>query len=380
MKKISTLLLAILFAGLLSYGCSGKYKITQTEPETKVSLPFFYPPGGIYFSEQTVVISCRTGNSTIYYTIDGSEPTESSLQYTQPIVVNEDVKIRARAFKSGLDESSNAYAPYLINRSALVEMVYVEGGTFIPAYSYTVTLSSFYISKYEVTQAEYFDVMGANPSGFPGNFRRPVERVSWFDAIEFCNRLSLLEGLNPCYSYIAGDIDYGRNPDHWPDGWNTDYRKHRNVKCDWLVDGYRLPTEMEHMFAAKGGVPAQKDGTFAHTFPGTNREAELGKYAWFFKNSGGNTHPVGSKLPNELGLFDMGGNVRNWCWDIKRVLYPSGHDIDPTGLVNGTERSLRGGSYDSPATGCRADLYALTGSWATNKYNYFGLRVFKGHP
>jgi|SRR5690554_1511187 len=379
MKQISFLLLLLIITGLLLSGCGERDKIT--DPATRVSLPAFNPPGGIYTSEQTVSISCRTAKSIIYYTTDGSEPLESSLPYTQPVVVESDMTIKARAYKSGLEESSISYAPYLINSSALVEMVYVAGGTFNPVSFYTVTLSTFFISKYEVTQAEYLDFMGTNPAKYHGNFRRPVESVSWFDAIEFCNRLSLLEGLYPCYSYEAGGIDYGMNPDHWPAGWNLDYRNHYNVKCDWFVNGYRLPTEMEREFAARGGVPAQEAGTFQHCYAGTDKDGDLEKYGWYYKNSGGNTHPVGLKFPNELGLFDLSGNVANWCWDIGRTTnYPAGHFFDPTGPVLGTDRSARGGGYGSTATGCRVDHHARTRSWATMKYANIGFRLVKGHP
>jgi len=229
--------------------------------------------------------------------------------------------------------------------------------------NYNVSLSDFYFSRFEVTQAEYLAVMGINPGSHnseDGNpLNHPITNVSWFNAIEYCNRRSLQEGLIPAYSYDEG-TDYGSNPDDWPVGWNTNDANHTNVSFNWSANGYRLPTEMQREFAARGGVPAQNAGTFNDTYPGTNvagtGPGQLGDYAWYIANAGPDlpggsghpdygTHPVGTKLPNELGLYDMSGSVFNRVWDIWSSFYPSGSVTDPTGPVSGVHRVGRGGCW-----------------------------------
>lgn len=217
--------------------------------------------------------------------------------------------------------------------------VFVEGGTFNNGTS-DVTLSSFYIDKYELTQADYQAVMGTNPATAYGvGSTYPVYYVSWFNAIEYCNRRSLQEGLTPCYSYGT----YGTNPDSWPTGWNTNYLNHTNVSCNWTANGYRLPTEMEWQFAARGG-----NQTHNYTYSGSN---DLNAVGWYWDNSGSTTHAVGTKAANELGTFDMSGNVWEWVWDIYGS-YPGGAQTDPHGATSGSNRVLRGGGWHNDADYC----------------------------
>jgi len=242
--------------------------------------------------------------------------------------------------------------------------VLVEGGTFNNGTS-DVTVSSFYIDKYELTQAGYQAVMGTDPaSGYGNGDNYPVYYVSWFNAIEYCNRRSMQDGLSPCYSYST----YGTNLANWPVGWNTNNANHTNVSCNWSANGYRLPTEMEWMFAARGGNQSQ-----GYTYSGSN---DINAVAWYRSNSGNTTHIVGTKAPNELGIFDMSGNVWEWCWVL--VFHPSGAQTDPHGANNGSYRVLHSGSWTNYNTDCSVS-YRLS-VVATGSTKDIGFRVIRVSP
>ena len=175
--------------------------------------------------------------------------------------------------------------------------------------AHDVTLTKpFKMGVHEVTQAQYEQVMGVNPSKFKGA-DNPVENVSWDDAVEFCRRLSELPAEK-----AAGNV-------------------------------YRLPTEAEWEYACRAGT------TTKYSFG--DDESEFGDYAWYCDNSDEQTHPVGSKKPNAWGLYDMHGNVLEWCQDWYGD-YPSGSVTDPTGPAVGSHRVIRGGSWDRTAGYCRS--------------------------
>ena len=178
---------------------------------------------------------------------------------------------------------------------------------------HSVTVGSFYMKATEVTQKEWKEVMGTNPSRFKGD-NRPVENVNWFDAVKYCNALSKKEGRTPVYR-INGS----------------------SVTANWSADGYRLPTEAEWEYAARGGKNSR-----GYKYSGSN---SVGGVGWYNVNSGSKTHPVGQKQANELGLYDMSGNVWEWCWDWYGD-YSSGSQRDPSGPPSGSLRVTRGGSWD----------------------------------
>ncbi len=216
--------------------------------------------------------------------------------------------------------------------------VLVEGGSFNNGSS-NVTISSFYIGKYEVTQKEWQAVMGNNPSYFKGD-KRPVEQITWYQAVEFCNKLSQKEGLTPAYT-INGT----------------------SVSCNWNADGYRLPTEAEWEFAARGGKLSK-----GYTYSGSNNLDEVG---WYRSNSN-DTHEVGTKRANELGIYDMSGNVWEWCWDWYGS-YSSSAETNPRGASSGSYRVIRGGSWSSADSSCRV---ANRGDYNPGYGNYnFGFRL-----
>ena len=239
----------------------------------------------------------------------------------------------------------------------LTNFVLVKAGTFTMGsptnekdrYSderqHTVRISKdFYISKYEVTQGEYRSIMGTNPSDTDGGLgnNNPVNRVSWYDAVEYCNKRSEREGLTPAYTINGNNVT-----------WNK------------TANGYRLPTEAEWEYAARGG---QKAGSY-NIYAGSDN---IDNVAWYISNSGGKTHPIGQKQANELGIYDMTGNVWEWCWDWYGD-YPSGSVTDPSGPSSGEYRVLRGGSWDSYNHRCRAAARLWLGSVSSDNSNGFRL-------
>jgi formylglycine-generating enzyme required for sulfatase activity len=186
---------------------------------------------------------------------------------------------------------------------------------------HAVTISAFCISNTDVTQAEYLRVMGVNPSSCIGDLRCPVEHVTWFDALLYCNTRSQMEGKDTVYSYTAITGTPGNGC--------TDLA---NITMDMNKSGYRLPTEAEWEYACRAGTTTD--------FYWTPNNAD--DYAWSNYISGGRTHPVATKLPNAFGLYDMNGNVWQWCWDWQGN-YQSEVQTDPAGPISGSGRILRGG-------------------------------------
>lgn len=251
-----------------------------------------------------------------------------------------------------------------IKTAPTIEKVLIPAGTFqmgsTGAYLgssdefpvHTVTISrAFYMSKYEVTQKQYQAVMGNNPSYFAGE-TLPVERVTWYNAVAFCNVLSQLEGKTPCYT-VNGT----------------------NVTCNWDANGYRLPTEAEWEYAAKAGTTTDFYNGSLTNPSCTPIDANLDNIAWYCGNSNETTHPVGQKQPNAFGLYDMTGNVWEWCWDWWSNSYSSTTVIDPTGASTGSYRVYRGGSWYGNADQCRS-TYREYRTPSFN-YDYIGFRIVR---
>ncbi|MBQ9494731.1 MAG: formylglycine-generating enzyme family protein, partial [Treponema sp.] len=226
---------------------------------------------------------------------------------------------------------------------------------------HAVTLSSYLICDHEVTQAEWEAVFsGAPPSNFDGSSgkeaatgeaqeNRPVENVNWYMAIAYCNKLSIKEGLTPCY----GVKDSSDNEIDWTDLVFDDIPTSSNDKwnaatCNFSANGYRLPTEAEWECAARGGIADTSNRVWA----GTATESELAEYAWYTINSDNKTHEEKKKPANGYGLYDMSGNVLEWCWDWYGDTYSASAESDPTGPSSGSARVLRGGSWRDNAQYC----------------------------
>ena len=223
--------------------------------------------------------------------------------------------------------SSSSSAKKTPAAGGLFNLVQVDGGSFVMGSeketalekpSHKVTVTGFYMSETEITQGVFRKVMGKNPSRNAGD-SLPVENVTWKDAMEFCNKLSEMEGLEKCYWYKVdekGFIDEGVDP---------------------TKNGYRLPTEAEWEYAARGGSKSN-----GYRYSGANDASSVAQY------DAGKTMPVAQKKPNELGLYDMSGNVEEWCAD-KYDDYSSREVSDPF-VSQGRYRIVRGGSYMSDAS------------------------------
>jgi formylglycine-generating enzyme required for sulfatase activity len=229
------------------------------------------------------------------------------------------------------------------------QFVLVKGGDFVNTksnlYEKGLTISDFYISKYEVSQQEWVEVMDTNPSEMIGD-NLPVEMVSWYDCIEYCNRRSKKEGLEPYYKIDKDQKDPNNLNDSDEIKWTVTIMKKAN--------GYRLPTEAEWEYAAGGGQESK-----SYTYSGSD---DIDEVAWYWRNSGdeyltgewfwqtieennNRTQVIGTKKPNELGLYDMSGNVREWCWDWY---------TDVVDSASGAVRVWRGGGWLGDAKACEA--------------------------
>ncbi|MCK4358496.1 MAG: SUMF1/EgtB/PvdO family nonheme iron enzyme [Candidatus Cloacimonetes bacterium] len=313
------------------------------------------------------VIARKVGENNWDYNYASVEST--LLEWTDYDIESDEFytyKIRAKYESYYSDYSNEAFI-------LLENMVYVEGGTFdmgdhfnegesneLPVHS--VTLSDFFISQYEVTHTEYIEFLnsfGVSANGsysgtelidmddpdcaishngtsfyFDGSNYAisadcPVIEVTWYGAVVFCNWKSQQKTLTECY-----------NLSDW--------------SCNFNANGYRLPTEAEWEYAGRGGTLLNYDFHYC----GCETTSELPDYAWYHSNSNSQTHPVGTRLPNQLDIYDMSGNVHEWCWDwysssYYQECYNQGNVNDPTGPYSQTSRILRGGSWLCIVNFCR---------------------------
>ena len=266
-----------------------------------------------------------------------------------------------------------------------MEMVYVTGGTFTMGSPDTeenrgsdetqwqVTLTGFYLGRTEVTQAQYEAVMGSLPSSLTDDTygkgdNYPVYYVSWYDALVFCNKLSVMEGLTPAYR-----IDGKTDPDEWGTVPTTDDATWNAVEIVADSTGYRLPTEAQWEYAARGGQ-------LANGYKIYSGSDTIDDVAWYSGNNGSSGDPdygtkqVETKAANELGLYDMSGNVWEWCWDWYDD-YPTTAGTDPMGASSGSYRVIRGGSWYNPAQYARSARRGY--AYPSDQDSALGFRVLR---
>jgi formylglycine-generating enzyme required for sulfatase activity len=274
--------------------------------------------------------------------------------------------------------SRNVAANYF---SLYLAMVDVAAGTFQRDATSTNTsyVSAFKLGQYEVTRAQFLAVMGTDPSDAAHSTGTddPAQRVNWYQAIAFCNKLSLAEGLRPVYGVTVSGapvdfaaLAFASIPTSYNGAWSS-------ATADWTANGYRLPTEMEWMWAAMGATGGTTG--YAKPFAGSTGGNAIGDCAVYgLLSSTGHTEPVGGKLPNELVIYDMSGNVWEWCWDSDNTTgWPAYNFTGPVSDYRGQglngNRVIRGGGWTTNTTYC-----AVAGRMfdsPEDMYNVNGLRV-----
>lgn len=321
MKLLLRFLFLLIPLAFLSLPCyprvAGRYITRKPKPSQKQTTPHAKPK-----TKKTTPSHPQTKKSTT--------PSRPSTPTTKPTPRPQDPV----ASTQGTSNYTPEVLTFTVN-GVTFDMVEVRGGTFMMGATseqydadedeilvHQVTVSSFYIGKTEVTQALWKAVTGGEPSQFKGSIR-PVENVSWEDCQDFIAKLNRLTGMH-----------------------------------------FRLPTEAEWEFAARGGIKS-----FCTQFSGGNF---LDDVAWYDDNNAGQTHDVATKRPNELGLYDMSGNVWEWCSDWYAD-YSSASQTNPIGPSSGAERVLRGGSWCGNDSYCR--VFARDGYYPEARYYYIGLRL-----
>jgi len=327
MLIVSIMVIVLIIFFSITVGLNGRGKVAVTDLTVNPSNTTVTKGQNCQFIA-TVNGYGNPSQSVTWRVIGGENGTSISSTGLLTIAANESATSFSVIATSTVDTSKNGSATITVYVPDTHSMVLINGGTFTMGSpsnehgrynnegpQHQVTVSSFYMGKYEVTQKEYQEVMGTNPSYFKGD-NLPVDDVTWNDAIKYCNQLSKKEGLNPAYTMNGLDVEWNQN-----------------------ANGYRLPTEMEWEYACRAG-------TMTAYNTGENISDNTG---WYNYNSGGKSHPVGQKPTNAWGLYDMHGNISEWCWDryknyssdVKRVDSSWNSRVFRGGYWNGLAEHLR---------------------------------------
>ena len=249
--------------------------------------------------------------------------------------------------------------------SKFENMVFVQGGKYQPSFAdEEKEVFDIEVCKYPTTQKMWMEVMENNPSEFKGD-NKPVERITWWQALEYCNKLSEKYGLEPVYDLSKSEQGILMIKEL---GGETVYPDVANFKN---TEGFRLPTEVEWEWFARGGQIAIEQGTFNYTYSGSNNIDEV---AWYVENSG-ETYNVGLKKPNQLGLYDCTGNVWEWCYDTTENIEEGKNYIYKAFDASNKSRRLKGGSWNDISKFCAVLNREI--NQATDAHYVLGFRIVR---
>ena len=253
--------------------------------------------------------------------------------------------------------------------SKFENMVFVQGGKYQPSFAKEEKeVFDIEVCKYPTTQKMWTEVMENNPSQFKGD-NKPVEKINWWDVLEFCNKLSEKYGLEPVYDLSKSGEGILMIKELGGEKVYPDVANFKNT------EGFRLPTEVEWEWFARGGQNAIEQGTFDYTYSGSNNINEV---AWYYDNSGGNngsTKDVGLKKPNQLGLYDCSGNVWEWCYDTTENIENGKSYIYKAFDSSNTYRREKGGSWGFDAEYCAVHGHIYYQNYLT--YGKVGFRIVR---
>jgi uncharacterized protein YjdB len=365
-------------------GFTAACTVTVTAPVTGVSLNKTALSLVVYSTEILIATVAPANATNQNVTWTSSVPAVATVDNNTGLVTAVTagtVTITATTEDGGKTANCIVSIPDIPNLSGVnVPFRYVPSGSFQrddTAANVTIITKGYWMGETEVTQELFEAVMGTNPSQFTSGAdvgetqtQRPVEKVSWYDAIAFCNKLSLANGKQPVYS-VSGVTDWNTVtiPTTSDPDWNA-------AIMDTAKNGYRLPTEMEWMWAAMGADTMSQPNTtgYLKAFAGDDGSNSIGDCVWYYVNSINKTHEVGKKHANELGLYDMSGNVWEWCWDWYGS-YQGGTQTDPQGSSSGINHVVRGGSWNETAANVRSAYRSY--SAPSNRDSDLGFRLVR---
>ena len=367
-----TALPVLTFSNLTANGTSG------TVTTTTLTLTFDVEPTTLALSDITVSGATKG-------TLSGTGTTRT-LGISAITVANGANVTVALANPAGFTISPASRAVAI---KTMLNLVSVPAGSFqrnATASNISTITTAFRMSEKEITRAQFVAMLGTDPSQtqYSSGTSDPVQYVNWYHAIAFCNKLSLAEGKSPVYSVTGVDFStlaYESIPTTRDATWDA-------TAATWANNGYRLPTEMEWEWAAMGATSDGRSGDivggvntggytkgYAGSVEAAGAHVNIGNYAWYSGNSASTTHPVGTKTANELGLYDMSGNVWEWNWDWDAASYTPGLLTDDRGAASGTNRVFRGGSWILNASYC--PVARRSGSNPYGRSGDIGFRVVR---